>query len=198
LPLWAVLALALTVAGSSVVTAMAASGDAGAELRASLQSDDDDDDDDDDVGVTATATTQAGAAQGRPSHIHAGTCADLDPTPAFPLNNLVPRGGDDGNGVEAAETEFDDLSLDELLAQPYAVNVHESADAPDVYVACGDIAGPVLDGKLIIALHESDGSGLAGIAILEGDDDDSGDDDDGSDDDDDLEVKVYVAPWEAS
>ena len=64
-----------------------------------------------------------------PAHIHPGSCADLDPTPAFPLTDVV-----DGR----SETTVD-VDISELTAQEYAVNVHESAENADVYVACADV-----------------------------------------------------------
>jgi hypothetical protein len=65
----------------------------------------------------------------QPAHIHEGTCADLDPEPAFPLPDLV-------DGV-AGDTV--PISIDELREGAYAINIHRSIDQPDLYVACGDI-----------------------------------------------------------
>jgi hypothetical protein len=64
-----------------------------------------------------------------PAHIHEGSCADLNPAPAFPLSDVV-----DGR----SETTVD-VDLSELTASEYAVNVHESAENADVYVACADV-----------------------------------------------------------
>ncbi len=64
-----------------------------------------------------------------PVHIHEGTCADLNPAPAFPLTDVV-----DGR----SETTVD-VDISELTASEYAVNVHESAENADVYVACADV-----------------------------------------------------------
>jgi hypothetical protein len=58
------------------------------------------------------------------------------------------------------------VSIDDLFAEPYAINVHESAENVANYVACGDIAGPVVDGRLVIGLHEQNDSGMAGVAVL--------------------------------
>jgi Cu/Zn superoxide dismutase len=71
-----------------------------------------------------------GSAGGpHPAHIHPGTCANLDPTPKWPLNNVV--GGKSKTTVE--------VQLDELSASEYAVNVHESPENAERYVACADI-----------------------------------------------------------
>jgi hypothetical protein len=64
-----------------------------------------------------------------PAHIHRGSCDDLDPDPAFPLEDVV-----DGR----SETEVD-VTTDELTASEYAVNVHESPENADTYVACADV-----------------------------------------------------------
>ena len=64
-----------------------------------------------------------------PAHIHQGTCADLDPTPEFPLEDVV-----DGRSETTVE-----VSPTDLFAGSYAVNVHESAENADVYVACADL-----------------------------------------------------------
>lgn len=64
-----------------------------------------------------------------PAHIHEGSCEDLDPTPAFPLEDVV-----DGRSETTLE-----VSPTELVAAEYAVNVHESPENADVYVACADI-----------------------------------------------------------
>jgi hypothetical protein len=64
-----------------------------------------------------------------PAHIHRGSCADLDPEPAFPLEDVV-----DGRSQTTVDVEIDDLTADE-----YAINVHESAENAANYVACADV-----------------------------------------------------------
>jgi hypothetical protein len=96
-------------------------------------------------GQSGTATLSPGAdatihvaielsnppADPQPAHIHEGTCAELNPEPAFPLTNVM--GGSSETDVE--------IGLDDLLggATSYAINVHKSEAEADVYVACGDI-----------------------------------------------------------
>ena len=65
----------------------------------------------------------------QPAHVHKGTCAKLDPKPAYPLKNVV---------LGKSNTVID-ASFDELTATPMAINVHESAKNLGRYVACGDI-----------------------------------------------------------
>ena len=64
-----------------------------------------------------------------PAHIHPGSCADLDPVPKWPLRNVV-----DGKSKTTIDAE-----LSELTAQEYAVNVHDSLQNADLYVACADV-----------------------------------------------------------
>ena len=76
------------------------------------------------IGVVAI-----GFADPMPAHIHEGTCADLDPTPKYPLNDVAV--GSSNTVIEAG--------LDELTATPHAINIHKSAAEAAVYVACADI-----------------------------------------------------------
>lgn len=64
-----------------------------------------------------------------PAHVHEGSCANLDPAPRWPLEDVV-----DGR----SETTID-VDLRDLVGSEYAVNVHESAENADVYVACADV-----------------------------------------------------------
>ncbi|MEP6776358.1 MAG: hypothetical protein ABJA50_12255 [Chloroflexota bacterium] len=64
-----------------------------------------------------------------PAHIHKGTCAALDPTPAFPLNAVT-------NGKSDTTVP---ISLAALMASSYAINLHESPAAITTYTACGEI-----------------------------------------------------------
>lgn len=140
------------------------------------------------VGTSALAqdeTETPGAIITHPAHVHVGNCADLDPNPAYPLNNVGPRLNDDdempseedikgsltANPVMVSETEIE-VNLDDLLETAHAVNVHLSDQEIATYVACGDIGGPVLDDELYIGLLELNDSGVSGIAKLEKEDDD--------------------------
>ena len=69
--------------------------------------------------------------EAQPAHIHKGTCDELDPSPAFPLESL--ENGRSNTVVEA--------SLDDLQATAYAINVHKSEAEANTYVACGDLTG---------------------------------------------------------
>jgi hypothetical protein len=72
-----------------------------------------------------------GTAAGQPAHIHKGSCANLDPQPAYALQNVV-----DGKSTSTVSA-----SLDELKSASYAVNVHKSQSDLTTYVSCGEIGG---------------------------------------------------------
>ena len=65
-----------------------------------------------------------------PAHIHKGTCANLDPAPAYPLKDVV-------NGKSV--TTVHNLTWAMLMKGHYAINVHKSAADLKTYVACGDL-----------------------------------------------------------
>jgi hypothetical protein len=69
------------------------------------------------------------SADPQPAHIHRGSCENLDPEPAYGLENVV-----DGKST----TEVN-VAVENLVGQGFAVNVHKSADEVQIYVACGDI-----------------------------------------------------------
>ncbi len=79
------------------------------------------------------AVKLAGAPSGveQPMHIHQGTCAHLSPAPKYPLTSAA--GGSSTTLVKGA-------TLAELLASPFAINVHKSATDLKTYVSCGDIS----------------------------------------------------------
>ena len=122
-----------------------------------------------------------------PAHIHVGSCDELDPNPIAPLNDVGPRGYDAETGemaedapeargalsaapVEVSESTAE-VGFDEILETAHAINVHESAQNVQNYIACGDIGGQVFDDKLFVSLAEQNDSGYFGIAILEPDGD---------------------------
>jgi hypothetical protein len=72
-----------------------------------------------------------GGGPSQPVHIHKGTCANLDPKPAYPLTTLA-------NGT--SDTTIPNLTIADLLKSPYAINAHKSTSDLKTYVACGNIA----------------------------------------------------------
>jgi hypothetical protein len=129
-----------------------------------------------------------------PAHIHAGTCANLDPSPLFPLADVVipAAGGETGAATPGAtpvtgggmatpvaatgeggagaipagaSVTAVETGLSDLLAADHAVNVHLSYEEVNTYIACGTIGGqPNANGDLFIGLKEQNSSGYSGIA----------------------------------
>lgn len=70
-----------------------------------------------------------GVAQ--PAHIHLGTCDKLDKAPKWPLQAVK-----DGRSVSLVPA-----SIDAILADKTAINIHKSAAEVQIYVSCGNIIG---------------------------------------------------------
>ncbi|HEX5501177.1 MAG TPA: hypothetical protein VFW96_01060 [Thermomicrobiales bacterium] len=122
-------------------------------------------------GKTQVVVTMQGAPAGvtQPIHIHEGTCSTLNPNPKYPLTSLQ-------NGK--SETTVD-VSIADLLASPFAINVHKSQQDVSVYVSCGNItqtastpSAPPNTGAGALAARSSlawaGGMGLAIVAIVGG------------------------------
>ena len=81
-------------------------------------------------GVTIVLNVNgAPAMPAQPAHVHDGTCADLKGV-AYPLTSAV---------AGKSTTSLKDVTIDQLVKGPYAINVHESAANLGKYVACGNI-----------------------------------------------------------
>jgi len=146
-------------------------------------------------GTEATPGTPGATAEtvAHPAHIHSGTCAELGDV-VFPLNDVTPLGIDvaaeatpsgrtaspeaeaEGTPVVVQSAGVDqvvaesttelEVSLDEILSAEHAINVHESAQNIQNYIACGDLTGTATDGELQIELQELNNSGFIGEADL--------------------------------
>lgn len=68
----------------------------------------------------------------QPLHVHKGTCAQLDPKPAYGLTTMT-----DGK----SETTID-VPLNTLQTGAFAINGHKSAQDVNTYVFCGNIPTP--------------------------------------------------------
>jgi hypothetical protein len=101
---------------------MAAQNESGFDGEAMLEEVDDD-------TTRVTIELRNPSEDSQPAHIHKGSCENLDPQPAYPLDNVA----------DGASTTEVDVALGDLVGQGYAVNVHKSAAEAEVYVACGDI-----------------------------------------------------------
>jgi hypothetical protein len=67
----------------------------------------------------------------QPAHIHLGTCDKLDKAPKWNLEAL--KGGRSTTTVP--------VSLETILKEKTAINIHKSAAEAQVYVSCGNIVG---------------------------------------------------------
>lgn len=137
-------------------------------------------------------------AAAHPAHIHSGSCPDVGDV-VFPLEDVTatdmmatpmagmeasPMAGSDTmaspmaghdmdmSQVMAMSTTVVEAPLADILSAEHAINVHESAERIEVYIACGDITGEPEDGTLEITLEERNDSGVEGHAYLT----DNGDD----------------------
>lgn len=140
-------------------------------------------------GTVATPSTpeNAGTTIARhPAHIHAGTCAELGDV-VLPLNDLqaasrlaspvaspsqalpsTPAASPvrDVGDLTAQSGTVVEASLDDILSDEHAINVHKSAEEIQSYIACGDLTGTPTDGELTIDLQELNSSGYVGEARL--------------------------------
>src|SRR5688572_20103367 len=94
------------------------------------------------VGVSA----QDPGHPAHPGHIHAGVCPEPGDV-VIPLADAAAatdaaQGLPTGIPVRVSITEAE-LPLADILAAEHSINYHESADTLDVYIACGDLGGPV-------------------------------------------------------
>ena len=75
--------------------------------------------------IEVQLTGAPSAAQ--PAHVHAGSCAKLDPKPKIPLQNVV----------DGKSTTVVDMPISQVMNG--AINVHKSTEDIKTYVACGDL-----------------------------------------------------------
>ena len=150
------------------------------------------------VGNFGRASAQDEMAS-HPAHIHTGTCDELGDV-VFPLTNVSMKGmmeGMMGGTPEAEDTAMEmgemmgaetavmvetsatmvDAALEEIVEGGHAINLHESEENVEEYIACGDIGGMLMGPMemgdrtmgemLVVGLRELNGSGYAGVATLE-------------------------------
>jgi len=67
----------------------------------------------------------------QPAHIHLGSCDNLDKAPKWKLEAVK-----DGKSVTLVPA-----SLDAILKDRTAINIHKSAAEAQIYVSCGNITG---------------------------------------------------------
>ncbi|MDQ2806264.1 MAG: hypothetical protein M3Z04_04990 [Chloroflexota bacterium] len=91
-----------------------------------------------DTMVRVEIQLKNGTTVAQPAHIHKGTCANLDPKPAYPLTNVV-------NGASETEVNAD---IENLANQGYAINIHKSAAEVGTYTSCGEIHEMMVGGTI--------------------------------------------------
>lgn len=115
------------------------------------------------------------AEEAHPAHIHAGTCAELGEVVVPLLDVAVPadaarEGAESAHPVKISQTHVD-MPLQEIIDGGHAINIHQSAEEIDVYIACGDVGGYVITDpagrtELFVGLRELNDSGHTGVARL--------------------------------
>jgi plastocyanin len=132
------------------------------------------------AGLVAGIGSRASAhdEESHPAHIHAGTCAELGEV-VFPLSNVgadfqadgtpmagTAMGASSAIPVDASVTTVE-ASLADIVAGGHAINIHESAENIQNYIACGDIGGMMLGtSDLPIGIAPLNDSGYSGTALL--------------------------------
>jgi len=77
--------------------------------------------------VILLSNAPAGVAQ--PAHIHLGRCDNLDKAPKWQLEAVK----------DGKSTTLVPASLDTILKDKVAINIHKSAAEAQIYVSCGNI-----------------------------------------------------------
>ena len=134
------------------------------------------------IGAQGADATPAGASPAHPAHIHSGTCDELGDV-LFSLNDLTATdltaspetvaqlpgtpeiSEEDVADVVAESTTTVEASLSDIISGEHAINVHESHENIQNYIACGNIIGQETGG-LQIELDELNDSGYMGVANL--------------------------------
>ena len=134
------------------------------------------------LAAIPSAAQEEDAEVGHPAHVHIGTCAELgevvyalsDVGPGTVRNGTPSTGGvvvgqtEDVRPVDVSSTTID-ATLESITDGTHAINVHESADNIQVYIACGNIGGVQFGNTLTIGLGELNDSGYSGVAVLRAD-----------------------------
>jgi LPXTG-motif cell wall-anchored protein len=112
--------------------------------------------------VIVRVSVGSGGSANMPAHLHDGTCANLNPAPKYPLNNVA-------NGTS---TSVVSATLPQILGSPMALNVHKSPTEVSVYVACGNVVAgaaalPATGGPMspVLPALVGVGVGMAGAAL---------------------------------
>jgi len=117
-------------------------------------------------------------AESHPAHIHSGNCTELGDV-VYPLSDVSELSLVNGTPIAGAAAGAADsvpvalsgttvaAPLADLLASPFAINIHESADNIGNYIACGTVGGALIGtSDVAFGLSELNGSGYSGVATL--------------------------------
>ena len=89
---------------------------------------------------TQVGMSVVGVLGDNPTHIHQGTCADLDPNPQFPLTNIVLP----SSTLTGVSDTLVDVPLADVLETPHLILIHKSQQEIGTYLACGNIVAGAL------------------------------------------------------
>lgn len=107
-----------------------------------------------------TAQTPMAESVSHPAHIHNGDCSAPGDV-VYPLNNL------EGSTGVSMSSSTADTTIDDLLAAPHSIVIHESDENIGNYLVCGDVVGTAeADGTLIVGLAALGESTSEGVAYL--------------------------------
>lgn len=128
------------------------------------------------VARVAPGVAQTVDPTGYPVTINAGTCPAPNPTAAYEVGTTLPwalsENADnvvtEGSVLTANQVINEPLDDLILVGQPFTVAVASPDDAGTI-VACGDIVNEVVNGQIAIKLAPVGGSGVAGVAVLDRD-----------------------------
>ena len=81
-------------------------------------------------GVQVVVHLKGAPSYAQPTHIHIGTCGNINKAPEYALGNTV-------NGTSISTVKG--IKLADLMKMHYAINVHKSANDLGMYVSCGNI-----------------------------------------------------------
>ncbi len=82
------------------------------------------------AGVQVVVSLKNAPKDAQPTHIHIGTCDNINKAPEYALVNTV-----NGKGTSVVNG----VKLSDLMKGKYAINVHKSTSDLGTYASCGDI-----------------------------------------------------------
>jgi hypothetical protein len=120
--------------------------------------------------ASPVAVSQTSGGRVLPAAIHNGTCAQLGDI-AYQLADVgLPQGaqpvGQPAIPAYQGITEVPGATLDDLINGQFALAVHESAQAMQNLIACGDIGGSRFGDTVLFGVGQLNNSGYGGVALI--------------------------------